>query len=71
MFIVEFKNGGTNPFWLTGGNQGDPPRTVIKKYAKKYKTESAAKAALTRAIKRTPSRNIETWEVEILPYAKN
>ena len=68
MFIVEFKNGGS-PCWLIDGNQGDPPRTVVKKNAKKYKTESAARAALTRAIKRTPTRNIETWEVEILPYA--
>jgi len=58
MFIVEFEN-GTSLYWLIGGDIGDPPRTLIRKNAKQYKTESAAKAALTRAIKRNPSRQLE------------
>lgn len=58
MFIVEFKN-GTSKYWLISGNVGDPPRTVVRENAKRYKTEAAAKAALTRAIKRNPSRQLE------------
>ena len=58
MFIVEFEN-GTSLYWLTGGNIGDPPRTLIKSSAKKYKTQAALAAALTRAIKRNPSRQLE------------
>lgn len=57
MFIVEFENGGS-PCWLAPWN-GDPGRTVVRKNAKQYKTESAANAALARAIKRNPSRNFE------------
>lgn len=65
MFIVEFKNSGS-PFYLLGGTQGDPPRTLIKSSAKRYKTEAAAKAAITRAARQAPIRKIETWDYEII-----
>lgn len=39
--------------WL-GQGEGDPCRTLNKNFAMRYKTESAAKAAITRAKKTHP-----------------
>lgn len=39
--------------YLTTGD-GDPPRTYTPEHANRYKSERAAKAAMTRARKSTP-----------------
>ena len=48
-FIVEIQPG----CWLAD-LEGDPGRTLVKENAKHYRTEPAAKAALTRARKFRP-----------------
>lgn len=39
--------------------EGDPGRTIVEDNAQRYKTEGAAKAALTRARKRHTFRKIK------------
>lgn len=41
--------------YLSKGD-GDPPRSYLPKFANRYKSISTARAAITRAIKRTPFR---------------
>ena len=43
--------------WLARGTAGDPPRTMNIKFSGEWKTEAAAKAALTRAKKFRPFRD--------------
>lgn len=58
--------------YLTTGD-GDPPRTYTPEHANRYKSERAAKAAMTRARKKTPLKdrfmvvvphpaNAEVWD---------
>jgi hypothetical protein len=42
--------------YLTTGD-GDPPRTYTPEHANRYKSERAAKAAMTRARNRTPLKD--------------
>jgi hypothetical protein len=46
---------GTYCYLTTG--EGDPPRTYTPEHANRYKSERAAKAAMTRARKRTPLKD--------------
>jgi hypothetical protein len=56
MYVVKFLNGGT-PYWLAPWG-GDPGRTILKKNAKHFKSESAASSALEEAITNNPQRFI-------------
>ena len=42
--------------FLATWSNGDPPRTFSPEHARPYKTKSAAKAAITRALKTCPIR---------------
>ena len=50
--------------WLSYG-EGDPCRTLNQNFAMRYKTESAAKAAITRAKKTHPFKNRD-YSIETL-----
>jgi len=42
---------------------GDPGRTIVQNHAQHFKTESAAKAALTKARKYRPFKNARIYAV--------
>jgi len=42
--------------FLATWSNGDPPRTFDPEFARGFKTEAAAKAAITRALKTCPIR---------------
>ena len=55
-YAVEFPNSVGGRCFLMRGTSGDPPRTYSEAHAARYKTEPAAKAAITRALKTCPIR---------------
>ncbi len=54
VYIVECISKGQS--WWLADWEGDPGRTLVIENAKVYKTEASAKAAITRAINRNPTR---------------
>lgn len=56
LFAVAMPDTRGNYCYLTTGD-GDPPRTYTPKHANRYKSERAAKAAITRARKLTPLKD--------------
>jgi len=54
MYIIEFENGG-RPYWITEG-EGDPPRTVVEKNARRFDTKKKAERMLRKVIKNCPWR---------------
>lgn len=67
-YAVEMRDTRDRPHWLTRGF-GDPPRTYIIQHANRYATESAAKAAITRAKKTTPFKE-RGMKVVVHPLCK-
>jgi len=51
--------------FLATWNHGDPPRTFTPECARRYKTEAAAKAAITRALKTCP---IKPRKMIVVPH---
>ncbi len=48
MYILKQKpQNNKDDGWFIADGEGDPPRTLLKKYAKSYKTIAGAKRAIT------------------------
>ena len=58
MKIIELETG----VYLAGGNNGDPPRTLMVEHAKEFKAMSEAVWALRKARKSRPFKSAQIHE---------
>ena len=55
--LLRSRVGADGGCWLTGGNSGDPSRTLIKNSAKVFTNKESAEKYIKKIIKDNPQRN--------------
>jgi hypothetical protein len=69
MYRIKFFNGGS-PYWLTGGDGGDPARTLCEDSAKKFRTETSAKRFRTKIVNENQHR-YKGLKIDVLSEIEN